>query len=90
MLQKSSAQLLGVTAKQNANGIGDNVQVYMTYESSLKPYSYVSQSYNLKIISDVIILQPVFNNFHLITVNIKINKENYRICFKYQMQNFWV
>ena len=28
MLQKSSAQFLGVTPKQDANGIGDNVQVY--------------------------------------------------------------
>ena len=26
-LQKLSAQLLGVTAKQDANGIGDNVKV---------------------------------------------------------------
>ena len=28
MLQKSSAQFLGVNAKQDGNGIGDNVQVY--------------------------------------------------------------
>ena len=41
MLQKSSAQLLGVTAKKDGNGIGDNVlYVYDIYESSLKPCSY--------------------------------------------------
>ena len=28
MLQKSSAQFLGVNAKQDGNSIGDNVQVY--------------------------------------------------------------
>ena len=31
MLQKSNAQFLGVTAKQDANGIGDNVKVYVIW-----------------------------------------------------------
>ena len=29
MLQKSTAQFLDVTAKQDTNGIGDNVSVYV-------------------------------------------------------------
>ena len=29
MLQKSNAQFLGVTAKQDANGIGVNVKAYV-------------------------------------------------------------
>ena len=29
MLHKSNAQFLGVTAKQDANGIGDNVHIYV-------------------------------------------------------------
>ena len=45
---KSSAQFWGVTAKQGTNGIGDNVQVYDIYESSLKPCSYYKQ-FNAKI-----------------------------------------
>ena len=31
MLQKSNAQYLGVTAKKDTNGIGDNVQVYVIW-----------------------------------------------------------
>ena len=43
MLQNSSVQLLGVTAKKDGNGIGDNVSckfMMYVYESSLKPCSY--------------------------------------------------
>ena len=34
MLQKSSAQLLGVTDKKDANGIGDNVPYLLRFSLS--------------------------------------------------------
>ena len=40
MLQKSSAQLLGVTAKKDANGIGDNVLYslwHIKFKTMVKP-----------------------------------------------------
>ena len=68
MLQKSSAQFLGVNAKQDGNGIGDNVQVYyklwIQFKTMLIPYA--TQCQNMVSTSFRLILMSLFEILQLV------------------------